>query len=317
MNFLLIYIKNFAQGIMIYIGTSGYSYDFWLSKKGTLNYYRTNTNLLKTYSKEFNSVEINMTRYRKITPSICKNWLKEVPSDFMFTIKIPTYITHYKKLNDFEEWWDEFKENLDVLGKQCKALLFQFHTSFKFTKKNIEKLKNIQKIISTDHDIVFEFRDKEWYAKDKKIEKLFSKKNWIFAILHIPQNTKGFGNLSSGINRSPYSKNNLYHRFHGTDKYCFGVYDTSYFIKNIDLSKTTYAYFNNTDTWEFDLKSSNLENISIDMMPFKGTSYAIGILFHPIVPSAIHDARCMNRLAKEISKEYKIGKDGYVIIEFK
>ena len=92
----------------ITFGTTGYSYKFWgpaiSNCKSVNNYYRKGNykqSWLKKYSADLQSVEINVTRYRKLTPKMCKTWLSNVPENFIFTIKIGTYITHNKKLCDF------------------------------------------------------------------------------------------------------------------------------------------------------------------------------------------------------------------------
>lgn len=292
----------------MYVGTSGYTYPFWgppsKCENVVLNYYRT-TNKKKwlyIYASEFNSVEINMTRYRKLTPKICQNWVDDLfdISNFKFTIKAPTYITHAKKLNDFDVWWKEFEECLKVLGDRLGAILFQFHPSFKCTNLNIKKLENVKKIIPKKYIVAFEFRDKGWYSHDSEIEKLFNK-NWIFVDLHVPEvrdQKFNFGNLEGGMHYSPYKCKQRYYRLHGTWGYSCGTYGEK-MLKYI-LIDPMFIYFNNTDTWEYE-DTKNVYGVMCRFTPV-GKSF---------VPSAIYDVRCVKYMF-----DFELDTDGYVVLEF-
>ena len=235
-------------------GTSGYHYLFWgpcpqYEECGISNFYSfklSKTEWLKEYSKTLKSVEINCTRYKKLTPKMCKNWVKSVPKDFKFKIKASLYITHSKKLKDFKEWWEEFEKCILEFGSQFECVLFQFHTSFAKNDKNISKLKNVKKIIPKNIKCAFEFRNADWYSskaiKSKRLNKLF-KDNWTQAIIDVPPGD-GLGTLSEGVNIGITNSKFVYIRCHGTTKYCSGTYsrDKLQMLKDI-------AYFNNTDTW--------------------------------------------------------------------
>ncbi len=293
------------------VGTSGYSYKFWGpatldAAVKTDSYYptRSNTKWLQRYAQDFKSVEINCTRYGKLKTSSCLKWVQTTPDDFTFTIKAPLYITHQKKLNDFEVWWAEFKEYVYALGKKFKCLLFQFPAAFKFTQSNIEKLQRVKAVIPPLVKCAFEFRNTEWFYNP--LTTGMFKDNFtqvVISVSRIDSTDNGseydFGGLKEGIHIGEINPSFVYVRFHGTYRYCCGTYDNERLQPYVDVineiradardtnndNATICCYFNNTDSWT--------------MLPFSRNSgdYSNGIPFErAFTPSAVYDARLMQSL---------------------
>ncbi len=288
----------------VHIGTSGYSYKCWGPISPDIqNMYTTKTSLsqLRQYASRLSSIEVNCTRYKRLTPETCKKWLTVVPKNFTFTIKAPLYITHAKKLNDFEEWWMEFLPNIKILGSQFTCLLFQFPPMFNASEANIDKLCEIARIVSSDIDMAFEFRHLSWYMINHRVEKLFSLPNWAFVILHLPE-TRGFqanfGDLPGGMYYSPYKTKFTYVRFHGTIDYSNGTYSDEYLgqVARASTKQKQLYYFNNVDTWT----NGVIEG-----------SYYHFILRGVILPSAIHNA-----VRLKLALEYDRDEKGCVLLEF-
>lgn len=288
---------------MAHVGTSGYSYGYWGPPKGinipiTTFYDNKNKKTwLEKYSKHLSSVEINCTRYKKLTPKMCKGWIKALSGTkcFSFTIKISTYITHKKKLCNFDKWWNEFQPCLEVFDNSnnitLACILFQFPPMFKMTEANIKKLENVKKIIPERFKCAFEFRDINWY---KKHTKLFTK-NWTQAILYIPEVRESkfnFGNLPGGLHIGTINKDFVYMRFHGTYKYSCGTYGVEEILNTVlpTINKIRHdktfiaAYFNNVDTWINDKGTT------------EGEFHSAVILNSPMIPSAVHDAKLLSTL---------------------
>lgn len=281
-----------------HIGTSGYSYGFWgphPSNPEVKNFYpvKTKTRWLKYYSGQLGSVEINCTRYRKLTPKMCQKWVTQVPDGFSITIKASTYITHNKKLCDFQAWWDEFYPCVTTLGSRFCSVLFQFPPVFKYTEANLKKLQTMKGIIPPGIRCAFEFRDLNWYNSSEVMTKLF-KDNWTQVILTVPeirsQEKYNFGNLPGGTHIGVINPNFVYLRFHGTSNYSSGTYGSDRIMEVLELIKNinpTFlcAYFNNTDTWT--LRPFNTMEMD----------YNDGILVGPqLTPSAIYDAKLLTVL---------------------
>lgn len=281
-----------------HIGTSGYSYDYWgphPNNPEVKNFYpiKTKTKWLKYYSGYLKSVEINCTRYRKLTPSMCQKWVSQVPENFSITIKASTYITHNKKLCDFDEWWKEFYPCILVLGSRFCTVLFQFPPVFVKSERNIAKLQTMKSIIPSHILCAFEFRDVSWYQSDSVMETLFTG-GWTQVILTVPELRQAlkfnFGNLPGGTHIGIINPDFVYLRFHGTTNYSSGTYGSARMIQAQELvnninPKIVCAYFNNVDTWT--LRPFN--NMEMD--------YTDGIPVGPqLVPSAIYDAKLLSIL---------------------
>ncbi len=129
---------------MLRFGTCSWKYDSW---KGIV-YSETNSkNYLKEYSEKFGTVEIDQWFWSLFSPSkvvlpqkkVVEDYKNSVPSDFLFTIKVPNSITlthFYKdskedqlKPNPFflsVEIFEEFLNSIEPIKNQVGCLIFQF-----------------------------------------------------------------------------------------------------------------------------------------------------------------------------------------------
>lgn len=144
---------------MIYIGTSGFSYDDWVGP-----YYPPNlskNDWLSFYAKEFNTLEINYTYYRIPTAKTLAGMARKVPDGFLFTLKTPQEMTHTR--DAVAALFPQFIEALKPLTDQKKfgAILAQFPSSFHHTRENVEYLKDFRDCL-LDLPIVVEFRNAQW-----------------------------------------------------------------------------------------------------------------------------------------------------------
>ena len=144
---------------MIYIGTSGFSYDDWVGP-----YYPPELkkqDWLAFYAKEFNALEINYTYYRMPTARTLAGMARKVPNGFLFTLKTPQEMTHTRDAD--AALFPQFIEALKPLTEQKKfgAILAQFPSSFHNTRENVAYLKNFRSRLP-DLPIVVEFRNAQW-----------------------------------------------------------------------------------------------------------------------------------------------------------
>ena len=80
---------------MIYIGTSGYSYEDW---KGPVYPEDIKDNeMLAFYSQLFNTTEINYTYYRMPAARTLAAMASKVPDNFVFTVKASKELTHERE----------------------------------------------------------------------------------------------------------------------------------------------------------------------------------------------------------------------------
>lgn len=220
------------------IGCSGFHYKEW---KGI--FYPESLpqkDWFQFYSQHFNTLELNTTFYRFPILSSLENWYNISPADFLFSVKVPRLITHYKKFSDCHRLIDDFY-NLVTKGLKEKLgpVLFQLPPNFSYTN---ERLELIIKSVYKEYKNVFEFRDASWWKQ--KIFSQLKKENITFCGIDYP-----------GLNNSAIVTNNIaYYRFHGRPKLYYSshkicdlkiVADSLHGHKKI---REAFIYFNNTAT---------------------------------------------------------------------
>lgn len=145
----------------IYVGTSGYGYKEW---KGLFYPEKIQPkDMLHFYGERLKTVEINYTFHHMPTTAGLLTWAEQVPDDFVFVLKAPQVITHFKVLRNVDEETTYFFKTLSVLGKKRGPTLFQFPGSFRANQPVLEEFLNL---IPKDVPCAFEFRSKSWFSKD-------------------------------------------------------------------------------------------------------------------------------------------------------
>jgi uncharacterized protein YecE (DUF72 family) len=143
---------------MIFIGTSGYAYKEW---KGS--FYPEDLPakaMLRYYAEHFRAVEINNTFYKLPAPETARAWLAEVPKDFVFALKAPQQITHFKRLKSAGDPTRDFLRFADGFGSRLGPLLFQLPPNM---KKDVPRLAAYIKLLPRDRRVTFEFRHESWF----------------------------------------------------------------------------------------------------------------------------------------------------------
>ncbi|MDD4363287.1 MAG: DUF72 domain-containing protein [Atribacterota bacterium] len=148
---------------MLYIGTSGFSYQDWIGyfypetvKKG---------DMLSLYAKHFNSVEINASYYRIPPAAVYYQLQSKVPENFKFAVKANQEMTHSRKEN--QSVFQEFKASLKPLLDSDKlgCVLAQFPFSFHYNRENISYLGYF-KGLTNPLPLVIEFRNIGWIREE-------------------------------------------------------------------------------------------------------------------------------------------------------
>jgi len=220
---------------MIRIGTSGWSYDHWFSdfypkslpKKKAFEYYQS----------RFDTVELNVSFYRLVPEKTYEAWHQKVKPDFLFAVKGSRYITHIKRLKDFEASLDRFFQTINGLAGNLGPVLFQLPANY---HKNTVVLKIFIEGLPKHKRYAFEFRHKSWFEADTY--SLLRENNIALAISHSP--------------RFPYSEeltaDFVYLRLHGPGALYAGNYsdgELKEFASKISGwaagGHDVFAYFNN------------------------------------------------------------------------
>lgn len=141
----------------IYTGTSGYSYKEW---KGAFYPEKISPKeMLHAYSEHLHTVEINNTFYHMPTEKLLSSWAEQVTGDFVFALKAPQVITHWKRLRNVGSEVAFLFKSLPTLERKLGPVLFQFPRTF---TANAEALKEFLALVPDTALCAFEFRNPSW-----------------------------------------------------------------------------------------------------------------------------------------------------------
>ncbi len=218
------------------IGCSGFHYKHWRGK-----FYPADLPVKKWfefYCEHFSTLELNVTFYRFPTPSMLQQWYMRSPTDFVFTVKAPRSITHFKKLLNCTSMLTDFYE---VIGSGLKeklgCVLFQFPPNFAYSEAHVQRI--VDNLNPTFKNVV-EFRHASWWNPN--------------ALLILGEHQIAFCGMSHPDFPAKLVKNttHIYYRMHGNEK----LYASNYSDKELrDLGNKlsamlspageAYIYFNN------------------------------------------------------------------------
>jgi uncharacterized protein YecE (DUF72 family) len=201
----------------IYIGTSGWSYPKGEGAWNGCFYPAGKINELEYYAQFFNTVEINSSFYRPPNPGYVYNWVKRVPPDFRFSVKLWQKFTHpgmYREATGEEAEIsqadvDIFNKSLEPLVKSRKlgALLAQFPPSFKNDASGRQILRAVAKTFG-QYPLALELRDRSW-TDDPATEKLLRELKIAWVQVDEPKFS------TSASMEVPLTADMAYFRFHG------------------------------------------------------------------------------------------------------
>lgn len=154
----------------IRLGTQGWNYEGWVGA-----FYPRGTKIqemLTLYARIFDTVEIDSTFYAIPSENSVKGWRQRTPANFNFSLKLPSEITHKRRLRASQDILEEFIQRLNGLEGKLGCLLIQLAPDF---SPNEQAIFN-QFIDSLPPQLRFavEFRDANW-LKSKTIEVLARK----------------------------------------------------------------------------------------------------------------------------------------------
>lgn len=243
---------------MIWLGCSGWSYGDW---NGSF-YPPSSHGRLEFYTKIFNSVEVNVTFYRKVSPKTVEQWIRTASKTgrFRFSIKAPRSITHEQVSAHIRNAKDELNgfahDTLKPISQANLAgsFLLQFPSSLGHSRIG-DVISLISDVDIYDFNGVLEFRN-QTLASDNRLKKMIHDQGYVFASTDSPQG-KICKNLDTGNGVS-------YFRFHGRNSADWfsrnenpsARYDykysreeltdlSRYVMRSIEAGDEIFVYFNN------------------------------------------------------------------------
>jgi uncharacterized protein YecE (DUF72 family) len=217
------------------VGCSGFHYREWkdffypegLSQKNWLKYYCT----------QYNTLELNSTFYKFPTAEGMRRWYEQSCPEFVFSVKVPRLITHYKKFNDCKGLIDDFYFAIDKgLAEKVSCILYQLPAS---TVYSTEALEQMCSVMSSTHKNVIEFRHASWWKKS--VVDFLKQRNIIFCNVSHPLL----------VDQLLFSSETTYIRMHGVPELYYSAYTEDslrslYEAVSANRLQEAYIYFNNT-----------------------------------------------------------------------
>lgn len=218
-----------------WVGCSGFYYRHWREKfypKGL-----PQRKWFEFYCESFNTVELNVTFYRYPKPGALDGWYQRSPAGFMFTVKAPRLITHYKKFNDARREARDFYElAIKGLREKLGCVLFQLPPNLPYSEA---ALGNILATLDPAFTNVIEFRHESWW--NPGVYKVLKENRIAFCGISYPS-------LPDAVVRSVPV---LYYRFHGVPQLYASGYSQEKMRQVVDDLNSfrgirdVYIYFNN------------------------------------------------------------------------
>lgn len=219
------------------IGTSGWQYRHW---KGAFYppHLRTKE-WLSYYAEHFDCVEVNSTFYGMPGRDAIATWCESVPRGFVFAVKAPRRLTHFKKLKNCEAEIEDFFGELEAFGDYLGPVLFQLPPRWRCNERRLEDFLGA---LPGRVRAVFEFRDPSWH--NDRVYALLASRSAAFCIFDL------------GGTLSPIRDDGdlIYVRLHGPGAAYTGTYRAPKLRTWVDrahawnrASKDVFVFFDNDE----------------------------------------------------------------------
>jgi uncharacterized protein YecE (DUF72 family) len=224
----------------IHVGCSGWFYWHW---RGLFYPQEGNTrHWFKHYTSVFDTVELNAPFYKWPRPSTVKNWKRDAPLPFRYTVKVNGEITHERRMVRTKKLVTKFYEIGSELGPQMGCFLFQFPPSYKYSAA---RLQSIVRQLDPAWRNVVEFRHKSWWRV--AVYRALAAKGITFCAVSAPRMPEDLPTAGKTTRKRP---NRVYVRFHGRTRWYRHDYSADELMawaRRIVLSraKEVWIYFNN------------------------------------------------------------------------
>ncbi len=145
-----------------YIGTCGWSYDFWRN-----DFYAgvPRRAWLAHYAARFDAVEINASFYHALRPALLARWHDDTPARFRFALKAHRWITHVERLRVDAAAIARERGRAAPLRDKLAVVLWQLPPTLGCDLPRLQDfVRRLGAWPSVRHAI--EFRDRSWFVDD-------------------------------------------------------------------------------------------------------------------------------------------------------
>ena len=145
---------------MIFVGTSGWSYDHWEPELYPPGLPRSDR--LDRYAAVFGTAELNSSFYRWPRPPAFRGWQRRLPPGFQLSVKAPRGLTHGRKLYAPEDWISRIRDGWHELGDKRAILLVQLGPG---QERDDARLEWFLRAVPGWIRVAVEFRHPSWHCE--------------------------------------------------------------------------------------------------------------------------------------------------------
>jgi uncharacterized protein YecE (DUF72 family) len=149
-----------ASTAKYYVGTSGWHYDHWRERFYPKELPKRRW--LEFYTQRFSTVELNNSFYHLPSEKAFAGWRDSCPDNFVYAVKVSRLITHFKKLRNVAEPFQNFLDRARILGNALGPLLYQLPPNL---RRDDSRLEDFLSTLPSDLSHVFEFRHGSWLTQ--------------------------------------------------------------------------------------------------------------------------------------------------------
>lgn len=166
----------------IRLGTSGWGYEEWIGP-----FYVKREKKFSEYTRVFNTAEINSTFYRYPSAGMIYGLIRVSPKDFVFSAKLPKFITHKKRLEPGSGIKEDLNGFLALMNPMREAgklgpILIQLPPGFNYG--SLDKLASFLALLPKEFKFAVEFRNLSWLRPETW--RLLEKHNVAYTIVDEP-----------------------------------------------------------------------------------------------------------------------------------
>ncbi len=149
---------------MVYIGGP-----IWANKDYVGKVYPSNAkerDFLHYYTRQFNTIELNLTHYQIPTAGMIEKWKTEATENFTYCPKFPQIISHERQLVATEGLTEDFVNAVLNLEEFLGMTFLQLPPTFGPDKWPV--LETYLKSLPDELDVAVEFRHEDWFSKENR-----------------------------------------------------------------------------------------------------------------------------------------------------
>ena len=144
----------------VFVGCPVWSNKNWLGK--IYPHQTKDKDMLGLYTKQFNTIELNVTHYQIPTPETITRWREASTDGFMFCPKFPQVISHDKLLQGTDALTETFCQQIMGLGSHLGLSFLQL--SPYFGPKQLPILLEYLESLPENLSLAVEFRQQDWFS---------------------------------------------------------------------------------------------------------------------------------------------------------